>query len=116
MSEKDRKQLTPEEQEAIDIRRIRLPQANEVFGIVEQRLGGSRLRVRCFDNRTRICRIPGSLKRFLWVREGDLVLVEPWENLGDEKGDVVFKYNETQINYLKRRGYLKNIDDFSSEF
>ena len=43
--------------------RVRLPKGNEVFGIVEQRLGASRMRVKCLDGKTRICRIPGRLKR-----------------------------------------------------
>ncbi|MEM2115620.1 MAG: translation initiation factor eIF-1A [Candidatus Woesearchaeota archaeon] len=108
----DEQEKREDDQEAIEIRRTRIPQEGEVFGIVEQRLGGSRLRVRCFDNKTRICRIPGSLKRYLWVREGDLVLVKPWENMKDERGDVIFKYTATQISYLRRRGILQNYEEF----
>ena len=52
------------------------------------------MRVRCFDGNTRICRIPGRLKRQLWVREGDIVVVEPWELGGDKKGDIIYKYSK----------------------
>ena len=62
-----------------EIVRVRLPKGEEVIGILEQRLGGSRNEVRCLDGKTRNCRIPGRLKRRLWVRAGDVVLVEPWE-------------------------------------
>lgn len=89
-----------------EIRRIRLPRAPQTLGILDQRLGASRLRVRCLDGKSRVCRIPGKLKRRLWVREGDIVIVEPWEFGGDEKGDVVFKYSKTQADYLYRRGHL----------
>ena len=92
--------------------RVRTPRGREVIGVLEQRLGGSRLRVRCFDGKTRICRIPGRLKRRLWLREGNIVLVEPWELGGDEKGDVIFKYTPTQIAWLKSKGYLKELSDF----
>ena len=112
MKKKNTNPLSPEEREALEIKRIKLPNNNQVLGLVSQRLGGSRLRVRCFDNKERICRIPGSKKRFLWVREGDLVLVEPWENSGDKKGDIIFKYTKTQINYLKRKGYMQDYQDF----
>ena len=88
-----------------EIQRIRLPRGREVFGIVEQRLGGSRLSVRCLDNKTRICRIPGRLKRRLWVREGDFVIVEPWELSGDAKGDIILK------DWLKKKGYLKKLEE-----
>ena len=96
-----------------DIKRVKLPRDKQMFGILDQRLGGSRMRVRCLDGRTRICRIPGRLKRKLWVREGDLVLVEPWEFDGDARGDVIFKYKSTQIDFLKKRGLLKQLEEFS---
>ncbi len=95
-----------------DIRRVKLPKGKECFGIVDQRLGASRMRVRCLDGKNRICRIPGRLKRRLWVREGDLVLVDPWEFSGEVKGDILFKYKSTQIDYLKRKGILKGLGEF----
>jgi len=109
-----RKKEEQAREEAIQqqIRRIKLPRGKQCFGIVEKRLGASRMEIRCMDGRTRICRIPGRMKRYLWVREGDIVIVEPWEHTGDEKGDVVFKYNKTQANYLQRKGYLRMLEDF----
>ena len=92
--------------------RIMLPRGRQVFGILEQRLGASRARVRCLDGKTRICRVPGRLKRSLWVREGDLVLIEPWEDGGDEKGDIIFKYTKNQVESLKNRGLLKELKEF----
>ncbi|MEK6812678.1 MAG: translation initiation factor eIF-1A [Nanoarchaeota archaeon] len=108
-----KKQEELEQQQAQEeIKRVKLPRGNQVFGILDQRLGGSRTRVRCLDGKTRICRIPGRLKRKLWVREGDLVLVEPWEFSGDEKGDILFKYKPIQIEYLKKKGLLKQLEEF----
>lgn len=100
-----------QEQIKQQIARIKLPRGNQTLGILEQRLGGSRNRVRCLDAKTRICRIPGRLKRRLWVRPGDIVIVEPWEFGGDEKGDIIFKYNKTQVIFLRKKGYLKKIED-----
>ena len=101
-------------QEAIQrqISRIRLPRGKQSIGIVEQRLGGSRMRVRCLDGKTRITRIPGRLKRSLWVREGDVIIVEPWEFGGDEKGDIIYKYTKSQVIFLKKKGHLKAIEEF----
>src|SRR3989339_698236 len=92
--------------------RVKLPKGNQTFGILEQRLGGSRMRVRCLDGKTRICRVPGRLKRKLWVREGDVLLIEPWELGGNEKGDVIFKYKPLQVDWLKKNGHLKEVEDF----
>lgn len=99
------------ERERNEISRIKLPWNNQSLGIVEQRLGGSRMRIKCLDGKTRICRIPGRLKRTLWVRESNIVIVEPWEHGGDAKGDVVYKYTNAQSGYLKRSGKLKALED-----
>tara|TARA_B100000315_G_C14441873_1_gene525074 strand:- start:441 stop:749 length:309 start_codon:yes stop_codon:yes gene_type:complete len=92
--------------------RVRTPRGKQVLGIVDQRLGASRMRVSCLDGKTRICRIPGRLTRSLWVREKNTVLVEPWEFGGDEKGDIIYKYTKTQVEWLKRKGFIKEIKDF----
>lgn len=111
MSRKKEEQEMQEKMQQ-EIFRIRLPKPPQTFGILEQRLGGSRMRVRCLDAKTRICRIPGRLKRRLWVREGDILIVEPWEFSGDERGDLIFKYSPTQISFLQKKGYLKNLSEF----
>jgi len=92
------------------IARVRLPRGKQVIGILDQRLGASRTRVKCLDGKTRICRIPGALKRRLWVREGDVLLVEPWE-LDNNKGDIIFKYRPAQVDWLKRKGHLKALEE-----
>ena len=92
------------EQEQMELRRVRLPRNRETLGVCEQRVGGSRMRVRCLDGKTRICRIPGRLKRKLWVLEGDILLIEPWELSGDERGDVIFKYKPIQFEVLRDKG------------
>ena len=97
--------------EEMEIRRTRLPRGRETLGILEQRLGASRIEVRCLDGKTRVCRIPGRLKRKLWVRKGDIVIVEPWEFCGDTKGDVIYKYKPIQIDFLRQKGLLKQLDD-----
>jgi len=92
--------------------RVRIPKGKEILGIVKRRVGGSRMFVNCLDGKERMCRIPGSKRRGLWVRENDVVIIEPWELGGDKKGDVVFKYrSKAEVAFLKRKGYLKNIED-----
>ncbi|MGM5484019.1 MAG: translation initiation factor eIF-1A [Nanobdellota archaeon] len=110
MAKKKDKNYQPQE-----VTRVPLPKGNQVMGIVEQRVGGSRMYVKCFDGKTRLCRIPGRLKKNLWVRERNVVIIEPWEFGGDEKGDVICKYRRNQVEFLKKKGYLKSID-FSEEF
>jgi len=91
--------------------RVKLPKGKEVLGIVEQRYGGGKMQVRCLDGKSRNCRIPGRLKRRLWIREGDIVIIEPWE-FDENKGDVLFKYNPSAVDWLRKKGYLKEISEF----
>ena len=109
---KKKEEQERQEQFQQEISRIHLPRGKETFGVIEQRLGGSRMRVRCLDGKTRICRIPGRLTRKLWVRDGDIVIAEPWEFGGDGKGDILYKYTPTQLSFLRRKGYLRQLDEF----
>ncbi|MFA5071676.1 MAG: translation initiation factor eIF-1A [Candidatus Pacearchaeota archaeon] len=88
------------------VTRAPLPKGEEVLGIVEQRLGGNKMFVNCVDGKRRNCRVPGRLKRKLWLRPNDVVIVEPWE-LDKEKGDIILKYKPNQVEWLKRKGYLE---------
>jgi translation initiation factor 1A len=108
---KKKEMIAQQEKLQQEITRIKLPRGAQTLGLLEQRLGASRMRVKCLDGKTRICRIPGRLKRRLWVREGDIVIAEPWEFSGDDKGDVLYKYTPTQVTWLKNKGYLKKFED-----
>jgi len=98
--------------EVESIGRVRMPRGKEVMGILEQRLGASRILIKCFDGKTRTCRVPGRLKRELWLREGDIVIVQPWEYQSDEKGDVIYKYSKAAVQWLKSKGYIKIEEEF----
>jgi translation initiation factor 1A len=94
--------------------RVRLPRRGEgeLFGIADMLLGASRIKVMCADGKTRMARIPGKMKKRMWIREGDLVIIRPWK-FQDEKSDVVWRYTKTQASYLSRRKLLpKEIDIF----
>lgn len=90
--------------------RVRLPRGEESIGIIEERHGGNKMKVNCLDGKDRVCRVPGRLKRALWLRPGDIVIIEPWE-LDKTKGDVIFKYRPNQVKWLKDKGYLETEED-----
>ena len=73
--------------------RIRVPlpkrKVNEMFAIADQMLGGRRVRAICEDGEVRIARIPGKMRRRQWVREEDLIVVQPWE-YQDDRANVTF--------------------------
>ena len=94
--------------------RIRVPlpnrKVNEMFAIADEILGGRRIRAVCEDGLSRISRIPGKMRRRQWVREGDLIVVQPWD-FQDEKANVCMRYTKTQSLYLSRKGALPEIVD-----
>ena len=94
--------------------RLKLPNRSkgEIFGIADQLLGAAHLSVVGEDGKTRLARIPGRMKRRLWIREGDLVIIRPWD-FQDAKADVVWRFTRTQSINLSRRGKVpKSIDVF----
>jgi translation initiation factor 1A len=97
--------LTEEE----EIARTRIPKEGEVLGIVEQMLGGDKMLVSCDDGHERIVRIPGKLRKRVWIRTGDLILVQPWKVQSDKRGDVIFRYTKTQAHWLQKKGLLKSL-------
>jgi len=83
-----------------------LPSPNDVLGVAVKLLGFDRVLVRCQDGHERLCRIRGKMKRRVWIREGDVVLVSPWDFQSDKRGDVIWRYTHAQAEWLRKNGYL----------
>lgn len=107
---KDKKRKNKGKSSEGEVLRVRLPRGREVLGVLEQRLGANHMLIKCLDGKSRTCRVPGRLRRRLWLRPGNIVLVEPWEIGGETKGDVIWKYNPAEVDWLKRKGFLKTAE------
>ena len=83
-----------------------LPTANDVLGVAVKLLGFDRVLIRCQDGHERLCRIRGKMKRRVWIREGDIVLVSPWDFQSDKRGDIIWRYTRSQAEWLRRKGHL----------
>jgi len=90
-----------------NLQKMLLPSENDVLGVAIKNLGGERIMVKCQDGKERLCRIRGKLKRRVWVREGDIVLVSPWDFQSDKRGDIFWRYRRNQSEWLRHKGYLK---------
>ena len=86
-------------------RDLRMPEDDEVFATVTSMLGANRIRVRCADGVERTARIPGKMRKRVWIREDDVVLVEPWD-WQDEKADVTWRYENQEAEQLRREGHI----------
>ena len=83
------------------------PAQGEVLGVVVKLLGFDRILVKCQDGKERLCRIRGKMKRRVWIREGDIVIVSPWDFQSEKRGDVTWRYTHAQAENLRRKGVLK---------
>ena len=88
-----------------ELKELVLPGPGEMLGRVMKLLGSDHVLVRCADNKTRVGRIRGKLKRRIWVRENDIVLIAPWE-FQDNRCDILWRYTIAQADWLKQNSYL----------
>lgn len=79
---------------------------NEKFAVVESMMGAGHIKVKCEDGKERMARIPGKMRKRIWIREGDIVIVVPW-SFKDDKADVIWRYTNPQVEWLEKRGHLK---------
>ncbi len=81
---------------------------NEQFGIALQLMGANKVKVLCQDGKERNCRIPGKLRKKVWVRANDLVIVKVWD-FQPAKGDIVWRFLGHQMEWLRRKGALQGL-------
>lgn len=86
------------------------PSLREMFAIADQLLGASKMIVMCEDGKSRMARIPGKMKRRMWIKPGDLLIIRPWD-FQDDKADVVYRYIRTQSSNMSRRGLIPELLD-----
>lgn len=94
------------------VRRYRMPDTRnrEMFAIADQLMGASKIKVMCEDGKSRMARIPGKMKRRMWIKPGDLMIVKPWD-FQDDKADVCYRYVRTQSVNLSRRKKIPELLD-----
>ena len=101
-----------------EITRVKYPNRRngEMYGRVVDIYGQERLQVFCEDGKHRMGRIRGKIKKRVWIRKGDLVVVNPWDFETEIEGkmgkcEVSWRYRKNEINWLKRHRKLpRNMD------
>jgi len=81
------------------------PGQGQLIGKVIGLLGSGWTVVLCQDGKTRRCRVRGKLRRRIWVKLNDIVLVEPWP-FQDDHGDILFRYTTGQVDYLISNNFI----------
>lgn len=90
--------------------KLRLPNKNEreMFALAIQLMGATQIKALCEDGKERMCRIPGKLRKRVWIKQNDILIIRLWEWQPD-RADIVWRFWGTQAEHLKRRGLLKNL-------
>ncbi len=65
-------------------------------------MGGENVLVKCSDGTTRRGRIRGKLKRRVWIRDNDIVIIAPWGFGDEDRGDILWRYTLPQVDWLKQ--------------
>jgi translation initiation factor 1A len=89
-----------------ELNKLVLPSPNDILGVAIKLLGYDRVLAKCQDGHERLCRIRGKMKRRVWIREGDVVLVSPWDFQSDKRGDLIWRYTKSQAEELRRKGKI----------
>ena len=81
-----------------EIIHVRLPQTRnrEIFGQAELMVSPSHIRIRCVGGVTRLGRITGRIRKKVWIREVDILIVVPW-SFQDGKCDLVYRSTVPQV-------------------
>jgi translation initiation factor 1A len=87
------------------LKELVLPQEGEILGRVLKIAGGNQVIVHCVDGETRACRIRGKMKRRMWIRERDIVLVSPWD-FDPHHADIIWRYIKDHAEWLENKGYM----------
>ena len=61
-------------------------------------LGSGRFEVQCFDSKTRLATIRGNMRKKVWVKSGDLILVSLRE-YEDAKCDIIYLYKPKEVKF-----------------
>ncbi|KAJ2662141.1 Translation initiation factor 1A [Coemansia sp. RSA 1200] len=68
-------------------------------------LGNGRLDASCFDGISRLAHIRGSMRKKVWINQGDIILLSLRE-FQDDVADVIQKYSPEEARLLKQYGEL----------
>ncbi len=101
--------------------RIKMPnrRIGEIFARVVDIYGNDRMEVFCEDGKHRVGRIRGKIKKRVWIRKGDLVVVSPWDWETEIKGklgkcEITWRYMKSEISWLLRNNRIPTILDINN--
>ncbi|MFX1258620.1 MAG: translation initiation factor eIF-1A [Promethearchaeota archaeon] len=104
-----------------EITRVKMPfrRNGEMFARIVDIYGQERMGVFCEDGKHRVGRIRGKIKKRVWIRKGDLVIINPWEfetqiTGKTEKCEISWRYLRHEVSWIIRNNKLPEILDLDN--
>lgn len=85
----------------------------EEYAKVIKLLGNCRLTANCYDDKERLCIIPGKLRKRVWINQGDIILIS-LRSYQDSKADVIHVYSADEARRLMKIGEIP-FDEYMNE-
>jgi translation initiation factor 1A len=82
---------------------------DQIYGLVEKACGNACFDVKCYDGKTRQCKVRGNMrgKRKVWINVNDTVIIsKDVSSTLRDTGHIIHKYNENEVRTLKKAGKL----------
>ena len=83
-------------------RPLRIKENGQEYAVVLKLLGDRRVNAYCYDGKERICKICGSMRKRVWIKIDDYVLISI-RSFEDDKGDIIHKYTPEEVRKLKKK-------------
>lgn len=91
-----------------------LADSEQEYGLVKKALGDCRFTVQCQDGIDRLCHVRGSMRKKIYVKEGDFVIISKRE-FQDGKADIVHVYNNDHVRMMKKEQIIKINADIKND-
>ena len=85
---------------------------DELLGVCTEIYGGAHMSIKCENGKTYMGLIRGKIQKRMWIRLGDLVLIQPWVGMSKPKegkkpkAHIIWRYTRTQANWLQNHRYI----------
>lgn len=95
---------------------------DQCYGQVMKILGNGRFEVNCYEKddndnfimKSRLCIIRGSMRKKVWIKMSDIVLVS-LRSFQDDRADIMYKYEDYEVSDLLKINHIPNISDINND-
>lgn len=81
----------------------------QIYGQVTALLGTGHFAVQCADGRERRCHVRGNMRKKVWIKLNDVVLITPRSDRDSASGDIIHVYSLDDAHILKREGHIATL-------